>query len=192
MLEILLSGAASLLLLPVLVLFGEALLAMSGERISTEKQGERRRLAVVMPAHDEASLIAGTLRRAVPQLKKCDRLIVIADNCSDDTAGIATRKVCARSANLAAGHIVEDLKLGIDLARAGTAPLFCPDALVTSYLPTSDEGVQEQRQRWEHGHLGTMLSEAPHLLWHSLTRLDVDSMTLALKPGAAPHAFPIH
>jgi hypothetical protein len=36
------------------------------------------------------------------------------------------------TADLASGSIVEDLKLGLDLALAGSAPMFCPSALVTS------------------------------------------------------------
>ena len=42
-----------------------------------------------------------------------------------------------RSANLANGFIVEDMKLGLDLALAGHSPVFCPSATVTSTFPTS-------------------------------------------------------
>ena len=41
-----------------------------------------------------------------------------------------------RSVSLATGHIVEDLKLGIEFGRQGNAPLFCPEAVVTSNFPT--------------------------------------------------------
>lgn len=47
------------------------------------------RVAVVMPAHNESAVIAATLNGLVPQLKQTDRLIVVADNCSDQTAAIA-------------------------------------------------------------------------------------------------------
>ena len=67
-------------------------------------------------------------------------------------------------ATLNSGHIVEDMKLGVDLARAGTPPLFCPQALVTSYFPSSQEGLQSQRARWEHGHMGVITAEVPQLL----------------------------
>jgi glycosyltransferase involved in cell wall biosynthesis len=40
--------------------------------------------------------------------------------------------------DLASGHIVEDLKMGLDFCRSGKPPLFCPDALVTSYFPRSE------------------------------------------------------
>jgi cellulose synthase/poly-beta-1,6-N-acetylglucosamine synthase-like glycosyltransferase len=49
----------------------------------------RPRTAVLMPAHDEATIIDGTLRRLMPQLQPEDRVVVVADNCSDDTARLA-------------------------------------------------------------------------------------------------------
>lgn len=294
-------GAAALLLVPVLVLFAETL---PGPATGSNSRGvERRRLAVLIPAHDEAILIAATVRSVLSQLEPTDRLIVVADNCSDDTAAIAAsegaeaivradrtrrgkgyaldfgirhlerdppqivvivdadcqlkegtidrlardcfltgRPVQAlylmhaprgaglktriaefawivrnqarpmglhrvglpcqlmgtgmafpwstiRSAKLATGHIVEDLKLGLDLARSGTAPLFCPEALVSSDFPASSEGIKGQRERWEHGHLGTIVSEAPRLLWHALTRLDANSLALALDLSVPPLAL---
>jgi cellulose synthase/poly-beta-1,6-N-acetylglucosamine synthase-like glycosyltransferase len=42
-----------------------------------------------MPAHDEAGGIAQTLQAVLPQLHAADRLLVVADNCSDATAAIA-------------------------------------------------------------------------------------------------------
>ncbi len=47
------------------------------------------RVAVIMPAHNESAVIAATLTELLPQLKQTDRLIVVADNCSDQTAAIA-------------------------------------------------------------------------------------------------------
>lgn len=300
LLEILVGGAALLLLVQVIVLFAEVLLAVTGRDDAAAPEGERRRLAIVIPAHDEALIIAGTLRTIRPQLGDADRLLVVADNCTDDTAAIAategaqvvvrqdlTRRgkgyaldfgvrhlesdapdivliidadcqvapgaidrlarLCARTARpvqalylmhtgqdasltmrmaefawvvknqvrpsglhrlglpcqlmgtgmafpwecistatLATGHIVEDLKLGIDLARAGTPPLFCPEALVTSDFPISSEGVQSQRTRWEHGHLSVIFSEAPRLFLNSLAALNVNSIAMALDLSVPP------
>jgi cellulose synthase/poly-beta-1,6-N-acetylglucosamine synthase-like glycosyltransferase len=73
-----------------------------------------------------------------------------------------------RSANLASGEIVEDLKLGLDLALAGYPPQFCPLARVYSVFPSSAEGHDTQRQRWEKGHIVTIVSSAPRLLIKSL------------------------
>lgn len=47
------------------------------------------RVAVLIPAHNEALTIAKTLTTVLPQLTPEDRLIVVADNCADDTAEIA-------------------------------------------------------------------------------------------------------
>jgi glycosyltransferase involved in cell wall biosynthesis len=46
-------------------------------------------VAVLIPAHDEAAGIERTLRQVRAQLRPGDRLLVVADNCSDDTAAIA-------------------------------------------------------------------------------------------------------
>jgi cellulose synthase/poly-beta-1,6-N-acetylglucosamine synthase-like glycosyltransferase len=303
LLEILLVGATLLVLLPTAVLFAQVLLAVTPRGVEKAQEGERRRLAIVMPAHDEASIIAGTLRSIVPQLGESDRLIVVADNCSDETAAIAavegaevivrsdsTRRgkgyaldfgvrhleldapdivivvdadclvatgsidrlarlcahagrpiqalylmhagkdtglrmriaefawavknhvrpealrrlglpcqlmgtgmafpwSCIMTASLATGHIVEDLKLGIDLARSGTPPLFCPEALVTSNFPTSVDGVQGQRTRWEHGHLSVILSETPRLFLNSLVPPNAGLMALALDLSVPPLAL---
>lgn len=303
LLEFVLGGAALLLLLPVTVLCAEVLLAVTSRATAAAPAGERPRVAIVMPAHNEASMIAGTLRCIVPQLAESDRLIVVADNCTDDTAAIAaaegaesierrdpvhrgkgyaldfgirhleadapevvviidadchatagsidrlaracraaSRPVQAlylmyaptgagvmtrigefawtvknrvrplglhrldlpcqlmgtgmafpwsyiRTAALASGNIVEDLKLGIDLARAGAPPSFCPEALVTSQFPSSPEGIQSQRARWEHGYLGMILSNAPGLLWSACVRRNFDLLAMALDLSVPPLAL---
>jgi len=52
----------------------------------------RTRLAVLMPAHDEARLVARCVRSLIDQdyPSELHRLLVIADNCTDDTAAVAT------------------------------------------------------------------------------------------------------
>src|SRR5688572_24384396 len=47
------------------------------------------RTAVIVPAHNEADGIEGTLTDVMSQLRQHDRLIVVADNCTDDTGHIA-------------------------------------------------------------------------------------------------------
>jgi cellulose synthase/poly-beta-1,6-N-acetylglucosamine synthase-like glycosyltransferase len=290
-------------LVPVLVLFVQVMLAATSRNKPANAGGQRGRLAIVMPAHDEAVGIAATLRALIPQLAPRDRLIVVADNCSDDTAAVArqegaevivrtdaTRRgkgyaldfgvrhlesdppdialivdadcevtpgalgclaatcvssgrpvqalylmhappnaglktrigefawvlrnqvrplglrrlglpcqlmgtgmafpwECLRTSTLATGHIVEDLKLGIDLARAGHAPLFCPEALVTSRFPDSASGLQSQRTRWEHGHLGVIFRDAPRLLLESVLRRQPALLALALDLCVPPLAL---
>lgn len=70
--------------------------------------------------------------------------------------------------SLASGHIVEDMKLGTDLASLNKAPLFLHEALVTSVFPPSDVATNTQRTRWEHGHLSVIVSEAPKLIYKSI------------------------
>lgn len=50
-----------------------------------------RKLLVLVPAHNEAATIGHTLHALLSQTRPADRIVVIADNCSDDTAKIAGR-----------------------------------------------------------------------------------------------------
>jgi cellulose synthase/poly-beta-1,6-N-acetylglucosamine synthase-like glycosyltransferase len=51
--------------------------------------GEAPPFIVLMPAHDEAAVIARAVSAVLAQLRADDRLMVIADNCTDGTAAIA-------------------------------------------------------------------------------------------------------
>jgi cellulose synthase/poly-beta-1,6-N-acetylglucosamine synthase-like glycosyltransferase len=300
LLDTLIGGAALLLMVPVVVLFVEVLLAVTQRERTASVAGDRRRVAVLVPAHDEALIIGRTLRTILPQMAGGDRLVVVADNCTDETAALAAAEgaevlarsdllrrgkgyaldfgirhlksdapeivlivdadcrlgagvidrlarlsqrsgrpvqalylmqapenanlkmrvaefawviknhvrplglhrlglpcqlmgtgmafpwACISSANLATGHIVEDLKLGIELTRRGTPPLFCPEALVTSEFPASSEGIRSQRTRWEHGHLSVILSDAPQLLLSSLAAWNAHGLALALDLAVPP------
>src|ERR1051326_3854728 len=88
-LMILLVSAGVLLLVPVLVLLIETVAAMVPPRQHDEQDDAAGKIAVLIPAHDEAQSIVSTISRILPQLGASDRLIVIADNCTDDTARIA-------------------------------------------------------------------------------------------------------
>ena len=103
--------------------------------------------------------------------------------------GMAFPWQCINAAQLATGHIVEDLRLGVDLALAGTPALFCPQALVTSEFPVSAMGIRGQRTRWEHGHLMVILHDGPRLLLHAIARLDLNSFVLALDLMVPPLAL---
>jgi cellulose synthase/poly-beta-1,6-N-acetylglucosamine synthase-like glycosyltransferase len=87
-----------------------------------------------------------------------------------------------RTAPLASGHLVEDMQLGLDLAATGSAPLFCPEAGVTSSFPSSAEGIATQRARWERGHVSVIAREGPRAMWRAITRgrLSVVAMVLDL------------
>jgi len=286
---------AGLLCVPVLTLFVEVVAALT---ISQEKPVVgavvRKRVAVIVPAHNESSGIVPTIEDLRPQLGEKDRLIVVADNCSDDTAVVAERagaevivrndlqrigkgyalgwgishindsppdfvvfvdadcrvqsdavelltNVCddlqrpvqasflmrsnenspinhslaefafllrnwvrplglknlnfpvqlmgtgmifpwdlIRSAPLANGHLVEDLKLGLDLAAAGKAPYFYPLVRVTSEFPVTAKGTDSQRHRWVQGHIEIILQTVPRLLLQSIARRNFDLLALTL------------
>lgn len=286
------SALLILIVLPVWVLFVQVLLASLPVRSLAPAQGSRPRVAVLVPAHNESTLIVATLNSILPQLLAGDRLVVVADNCTDDTAALARAvgaEVVERSnaqqrgkgyaldfgvrylasdapdvmivvdadsrvgegsierlalccidsgrpaqalylmhapagsglkvqiaefawcvknqvraqgwarlglpcslmgsgmafvwrdlalIELASGHIVEDLKMGLDFCRSGKPPLFCPDALVSSDFPRSDEGLSIQRTRWEHGHLGVILSDAPRLLLEAIRKGNLNLLAM--------------
>lgn len=50
---------------------------------------KRPGFTVLMPAHDEARGIAASIQAVTAQLQASDTLLVVADNCSDDTASVA-------------------------------------------------------------------------------------------------------
>ena len=68
------------------------------------------------------------------------------------------------SARLATGHIAEDVKLGVELAVAGHAPQFLPEARVSSAFPLDTDVARVQKSRWEHGHLAILTEELPGLV----------------------------
>jgi cellulose synthase/poly-beta-1,6-N-acetylglucosamine synthase-like glycosyltransferase len=266
-------------------------------------QSARPRLAVLIPAHNEALGIGVTLRALLPQLLPGDRVVVVADNCSDDTAavvraagaeaverhdtshrgkgyaldfgvrhlehdppemviivdadceveldvidrlaresaalgrpvqamylmrapkvpspmaliaafawtmrsevrplgsfrlglpchlmgtGMAFPWALLRDTPMASGHIVEDMKLGVELARAGLPATFCPEAVVWSEFPANQEGTRTQRKRWEHGHLGMIADEAPKLLFEGLRGKGRGLIVLAADMAVPPLAF---
>lgn len=82
--------------------------------------------------------------------------------------------------NFATGHIVEDMKLGLDAAEVGAAPVFCPNAKVYSYFPLNEEGVKSQRTRWEHGHLGIIFKDVPHILLKAILKKNVHLFAMGI------------
>ena len=289
------------LAVPLLVLSIECFAAAWRWRsVPLSDSAARPRCAILIPAHNEELVIARTLAAVAPQLGPEDRVLVVADNCSDSTADIVRahgagvvertdavrrgkgyalaygrdalatdppavvivldadctlgadalrrlavesitrakpaqgsylmtappqagpeRKVAAfaflvknlvrplglrrlgqsclltgtgmafpwevfRTAPLAHGHIVEDLGLTVDLALAGQAPVFIPEAEIRGEFPIDDKAAGSQRKRWEHGHLKVMLAGIPNLLKVSLVRARLRPIVLALDVGVPP------
>lgn len=294
---LILVAMAGLLSVPVAVLLVEVVAALKAPRFQPfeiQESNAEKRVAVIVPAHNESLGLVPTLQDIKAQLGVRDRLIVVADNCSDDTAAVAAAsgaEVIARddpdrigkgfamgwgithlrrdppdfvlfvdadcrlsddlisrlkracqglqrpvqalfvmrspdnsavnhsfaefawllknrvrplglrnlhcpvqlmgtgmmfpwnainSVSLESSHLVEDLKLGLDLASAGQAPHFFPFVEVISVFPTSAKGTESQRLRWVQGHLATIGKFFPRLLATGLIRRDLNVVVLAL------------
>lgn len=81
--------AAVAVLLPALVFFVECVLGSLWPRETRHVDGRRPSVAVLVPAHDEEPVVAETLARLRTELLPGDRLVVVADNCTDATATVA-------------------------------------------------------------------------------------------------------
>src|SRR4051794_23944625 len=91
-----------------------------------------------------------------------------------------------KDAQLASGSLVEDMKLGLDMAAAGSAPYFFPFAKVTSEFPLTKGGTESQRLRWVQGHIGTILGSVPKLLWLGLRQRNPGLLALSLDVVVPP------
>lgn len=295
--------AAAIVAAPVLVLAVECLAAALPRRPVATESELRRSVAVVVPAHDEKALIAATIRSILPQLVPGDRLLVIADNCTDATASIAraaganvvercdpdrrgkgyalacgiealrasppevvivcdadlpvpagaidhlarqvvrsnravqaqyvlaaengagTRQIISSlaflvknivrpmgldclglaipltgtgmafpwaaiaQAPLADGDIVEDMRLGIYMLRAGFGARLCRSVTIRGTLPPTTDAALQQRKRWEHGHLKVLISTSVPLLLHGVRRLRLSLILAALDYSVPPLAL---
>jgi cellulose synthase/poly-beta-1,6-N-acetylglucosamine synthase-like glycosyltransferase len=91
-LEFILLGMAIVLLVPTGLFFVECFTALINPRSTRRSTPPASpRTAVLVPAHNESTGIEPTLRSVLSQLGPTDRLVVIADNCDDDTAEVARR-----------------------------------------------------------------------------------------------------
>jgi cellulose synthase/poly-beta-1,6-N-acetylglucosamine synthase-like glycosyltransferase len=300
-LNALLLGAAAAVSIPVAMFCLEVLLSLwPHRRTAADELPTDARLAVLIPAHNEQAVIAATLRTLLPTLPPGSRVLVVADNCTDETASVARAcgagvverlNVAQRGkgyaldfgiqqlaqdppdaivfldadcrvqpdtvrllgataiatqrpvqglnlcdpdlqggvlqfisglafrfknlvrtqglvrlaglnyltgtgmalpgklvgqAQLASGNVVEDMQLGIDFALAGSPPIFLPEARVDSPLPQQAAAARTQRTRWEHGHLKTLLGQAPRLLGLAIRHRRVDLLWLALDLAIPP------
>jgi len=83
---------AGLLAIPVTILLLEIVAALTlppRENELHSKSGFRQRVALLVPAHNEGAGILSTLEDLKAQMFPGDRLLVVADNCIDDTAAVA-------------------------------------------------------------------------------------------------------
>ncbi len=79
-----------LIFIPCLVLFIECLISLLPSPKKSEiKREEKPDFKILIPAHNEEIVIETTLKSLLSQVDSPDKIIVIADNCSDETAAIA-------------------------------------------------------------------------------------------------------
>ncbi|MEM9568308.1 MAG: glycosyltransferase family 2 protein [Cyanobacteria bacterium P01_E01_bin.34] len=100
--------------------------------------------------------------------------------------GMAFPWQALQQVEMASGHIVEDMKLGIDLAIAGYPPTLATDYVVTGQLPSSEEAATNQRTRWEHGHLESLTTYVPQLLSAAVKQRRMGLLVLALDLAIPP------
>jgi cellulose synthase/poly-beta-1,6-N-acetylglucosamine synthase-like glycosyltransferase len=75
----------AVLILPAALVLAQVLLALLPAR-QIPASSRPKRIAVLVPAHNEGQGLRSTLLQALAQLEPQDQLLVVADNCSDDTA----------------------------------------------------------------------------------------------------------
>ena len=100
--------------------------------------------------------------------------------------GMSFPRKAIESANLASGHLAEDLDLGFQLARAGHLPLLCPQAVVRSEFPASAQAAAVQRRRWEHGHLAVIATRVFPMVWIAVRHGSRQMLALALDAAVPP------
>lgn len=77
-------------------------------------------------------------------------------SCHLQGSGMAFPMQVLNKYSVASSNIVEDLELGLNIVAGGDKIIFVESAVVTSYFPENQEGLDIQRKRWEHGHLSTV------------------------------------
>jgi glycosyltransferase involved in cell wall biosynthesis len=88
--------------------------------------------------------------------------------------------------DLGNSRLAEDCAIGIALASAGHPPLLVSEARVHSYFPVSQAGSEQQRQRWEKGHLDNIVDLVPGALVKSLRDGNLGLAALAIDMAVPP------
>ena len=80
-------GSAAALLLAIMFA-AEVIASLAPTRKHPSARNDKG-AAIIVPAHNEAAIISDTLVNVKTQMRSTDRLIVVADNCTDHTADVA-------------------------------------------------------------------------------------------------------
>jgi hypothetical protein len=93
------------------------------------------------------------------------------------------------NADLGGAHLAEDRKLGIELALAGNAPRFEPDARFWSSLEAGASASGGQRSRWERGQFAVVAEDVPRLLRAAMRERRVELGALGAELAVPPLAL---
>jgi len=80
---------SAIVLIPVLTFSLQCLLSLLPFRKNKFAADAAPRLVVLIPAHNEQSIVSGIIEDVSSQINEGDRIIVIADNCTDETASVS-------------------------------------------------------------------------------------------------------
>ncbi|MEX2175324.1 MAG: glycosyltransferase family 2 protein, partial [Pirellulaceae bacterium] len=128
LLDLLLTLAALALAVPIGTFGLEVALSLiPGRRRRARPFHDALRLAVLIPAHNEALGISRTLLALLPTLPAGSRVLVVADNCSDDTAQIARRLGAEVAERTDASRRGKGFALDFGIRHLAKSP---PDAVV--------------------------------------------------------------
>lgn len=154
--------------IPAAVLCAEIVLGLFGRKVfAASPQVRPARVAILVPAHNESTSITRTLADINHQRRPGDRLVVVADNCTDETAAIAA----AAGAEVVERHDAERIGKGYaldqGLVHLGNAP---PEVviMVDADCRIAQNGIDQ---------LATMCAS---------TRRPVQALYLMIAPNGAP------
>jgi cellulose synthase/poly-beta-1,6-N-acetylglucosamine synthase-like glycosyltransferase len=89
MLSNVLIAVCIILAVPVLILFAQVVFSLIPRKPVTNSGTDAGSVVVLIPAHNEEEVIADTISSVLPHLGVEDSILVIADNCSDQTQQVA-------------------------------------------------------------------------------------------------------
>jgi cellulose synthase/poly-beta-1,6-N-acetylglucosamine synthase-like glycosyltransferase len=149
-------------------------------RVQLDNSAAQALYAMTLPPAADAKRRVAAFAWVVKNHVRPKGLMALGLPCQLMGTGMAIPWEAIRRIDLATGNIVEDVKMGLDLAAAGYAPRYCPEARVESDFPATERGYRIQRQRWEAGSVATMLKIAPATFLRAVRSFNVPLMIMAV------------
>lgn len=113
-------------------------------------------------------------------------LLALGLPCQLTGSGMAFPWDAFRTVSLATGKSAQDLRLGADLALAGFAPTFCPEARILGSGVSPGPRRTRQQQRWIHGHLRIVGTRVPRLVAAAVRQGEPELLGMALDLAVPP------